>query len=92
MNTKLDKTTVISVYSGRHGCMCGCKGKYSYASRVKNDGLKLRGYAFDGSDISDANITRVVNFINDNVEGAVEEDGYVVVETPTRVYVAYLTR
>lgn len=28
-----DLNQVTSVYSGRKGCACGCRGKYSYASQ-----------------------------------------------------------
>lgn len=30
---ELDKVT--SVYSGKHGCACGCRGKYTYASQTR---------------------------------------------------------
>lgn len=28
---------VIKVYSGRSGCACGCRGKYSYSSRFEHE-------------------------------------------------------
>jgi hypothetical protein len=33
----LDISNVAKVYSGRIGCMCGCKGKYSYNEGVARE-------------------------------------------------------
>jgi hypothetical protein len=33
----LDITNIEKVYSGKYGCMCGCKGKYSYNEGVGAD-------------------------------------------------------
>ena len=30
----LDVSNIAKVYSGKYGCMCGCKGKYSYNEGV----------------------------------------------------------
>lgn len=32
-----DLSKITSVYSGRKGCACGCRGKYSYASAFKSE-------------------------------------------------------
>ena len=32
----IDISKVSKVYSGRSGCMCGCRGKWSYASTAKH--------------------------------------------------------
>jgi hypothetical protein len=33
----LDTTKIAKVYSGKIGCMCGCKGKYSYNEGVARE-------------------------------------------------------
>jgi hypothetical protein len=33
----MDISNIEKVYSGRVGCMCGCKGKYSYNEGVKHE-------------------------------------------------------
>ena len=32
----IDISKVSKVYSGRPGCMCGCRGKWSYASTARD--------------------------------------------------------
>lgn len=32
-----DVSKVTSVYSGRKGCACGCRGKYTYASKYRDE-------------------------------------------------------
>lgn len=33
----MDISNIEKVYSGRVGCMCGCRGKYSYNEGVKRE-------------------------------------------------------
>jgi hypothetical protein len=33
----MDISNIEKVYSGRYGCMCGCKGKYSYNEGVARE-------------------------------------------------------
>lgn len=33
----MDISNIEKVYSGRVGCMCGCRGKYSYNEGVKHE-------------------------------------------------------
>jgi hypothetical protein len=33
----MDISNIAKVYSGRVGCMCGCRGKYSYNEGVKHE-------------------------------------------------------
>jgi len=34
----LDVSKIARVYSGKIGCMCGCKGKYTYNAGVPHEG------------------------------------------------------
>lgn len=51
-----DKSKITSVYSGRKGCACGCKGKYSYAS----------AYCYEGDDcVSDRSVSKIAKTVED---------------------------
>jgi hypothetical protein len=72
----LDISKVAKVYNGRIGCMCGCKGKYSYTAH---------GAVEDnpGYDVSDSVNERSVRIIAKKVlsnPNNVWEDGMVYVE------------
>ena len=77
---------VTKVYSGKMGCMCGCRGKYSYTAEgaVKDN---------PGYDVSDAVNERSVKIIlnkllrNSNTK---QEDNMLVLEQNDRVLVAWL--
>lgn len=90
MTTPVIATNVVRVYSGKPGCMCGCLGKYwSAAKHAEAVGLN-RGYALSAEDISDKQVTRIVNTINSNLDKVtnVSED-WVEVTIGNRIYVAY---
>ncbi len=57
---------VLSVYSGRPGCCCGCRGRHSY--RSDPDVLKIasenQGYSVNPTHISDRTVRRFVNKLN----------------------------
>lgn len=49
---------VTSVYSGRKGCACGCRGNYAYASAFKSE----RPSYCDGDEwVSDRTVKTIVN-------------------------------
>lgn len=55
---------VYKVYAGAaNRCMCGCTGKFTVASRLKEYADGDRGYAYDDSDVNDRTVLRVVNKI-----------------------------
>lgn len=59
---------VMCVYSGKPGCACGCRGKYSYNSRHAAKGSERRGYAVDDEDINDREVKRILGLLQANVE------------------------
>jgi hypothetical protein len=79
----IDPSNVISVYSGRPGCMCGCKGKRRFASKLVAQAAKDRGYAIDADEISDLSIKRIVAKLNASPDTVIEGDG-AFLETETR--------
>jgi len=82
-----DASKVMKAYSGKPGCMCGCKGKWSYRPEAKGP-----GYEVDRSD-------RAVNTVARNMQRFVVENNTamkldvdakcVYVETDRKVYAVY---
>jgi len=78
---------VYKVYSGKQGCMCGCKGKYSYTAKgaVENS---------PGYDVTDSINERSVKIISTKVLKnplAKIEDNMAYVEQNGRILVAFYT-
>ena len=78
---------VYKVYSGKQGCMCGCKGKYSYTAKgaVENS---------PGYDVTDSINERSVKIIGTKVLKnplAKIEDNMAYVEQNGRILVAFYT-
>lgn len=81
---------VVSVYTGKPGCMCGCLGTYSYASQHKDYASNDRGYKIDESEINDRKIKLMFNKFMKNISQIKEQDGYIYyIETETRNNVIY---
>ena len=82
---------VMKVYSGKHGCMCGCQGKYTVNSNYVEQANAERGYPYDEDEVND----RVVKGMLTKMKKMVlltdedEEDNYVFAETDNRIYVAW---
>lgn len=88
-----DISKVTNVYSGRRGCRCGCRGKYSYALAHKDE--RPSYYKCDDG-ISDRSVKvitqRVEEVLRDGRDVAfviVEPDFIDVNMTHDRVYTLY---
>lgn len=92
----LDRNSIQSVYSGKPGCTCGCRGKHSYAEAHRAVTSKLRGYEVSNDEISELSITRVLNRMlknADKVELTVfnsDNSMHFSFSTETRIYIIYL--
>lgn len=92
----LRSSDVMQAYSGRPGCMCGCKGKYFVHSAHRALAAEDCGYAVDDEDVQDGQVTRILRLIqaehaNDEKSVEVAEDGqYVHWSNGKRVYCVYL--
>ena len=76
----LDISKVAKVYSGKIGCMCGCKGKYSYNEGVAHE------------DWQGAVSVRTVKMFTKQImsnPNAQYEDNYMYVEENGRIKVVY---
>ena len=79
---------VYKVYSGKQGCMCGCKGKYSYTAKgaVENS---------PGYDVTDSINERSVKIITTKVlnhPDKVVEGDLAYVEQNGRILVAFFAK
>lgn len=77
-----DISNIEKVYSGKRGCMCGCKGKYSY-----NEGAHFESWqAPNGANVRSVKIIagKVLNHPNKK-----DKDGMTVVEENDRIMVVW---
>jgi hypothetical protein len=76
---------VTKVYSGKPGCMCGCRGRYSYTAH----GAAEDSPGYDVSDsINECSVKLIFNKVMNNPKHKVE-DGIAFVDTDTRSLVVY---
>lgn len=87
--TKVNLDAVMAVYSGKPGCMCGCNGKYTYASKHRELAGKDRGYEVCDDEVNDRSMKVLVNKML-KMKPRLSKDGtYAYVDTDTRVYALY---
>lgn len=55
---------VLKSYTGKIGCMCGCRGSYRVASKHLAAANAERGYDYDPLDVSDRSVKMAVNKLN----------------------------
>jgi hypothetical protein len=71
---------IVKVYNGKFGCMCGCKGKYSYTA----DGAKNHNPGYNVEDSINERSVRIIAkkvLANPNAQW---EDNFVYVEDRAR--------
>ena len=93
---KIDSTKVKKVYSGKPGCMCGCRGSYRYSSRVPLAEIEVaRGYAAKLTEVNDRQVSKVTSIMNIIIEHhpeTIDQGGeYLYAELDGRAYCVYFT-
>ena len=85
---------IVSAYSGRHGCTCGCRGKWRYTSAHQAEGGRARGYPVDPDEVSDRGVARVLSNARKatGIVEYLEHYGHLVVATSDRLYIFTTTR
>lgn len=84
---------VASVYSGKRGmCCCGCAGKHTYASALRDEASKSRGYVVRDEEVNDRTVKMIFNKVMKAYYKDVTKisDTCYSYETDTRLYVVYL--
>lgn len=91
IDTPIDVTRVIDVYSGKiDRCCCGCAGKYSYHPDHTEAGSKERGYEVTQDEVNLRQVNRVVNLLNRNAEKVeVINESIFSLEQGKRLYIVY---
>jgi hypothetical protein len=88
---------VRSVYSGKQGCMCGCKGKHRYHPKHLVEATKDRGYGIGPEETNLRQVTKVLRLLQADSRTALQ-DGYILhIKDEKKLddekqYVAYLTK
>ena len=70
---------VRKVYSGKPGCMCGCRGKYSYAQGCADS---------EYDEVNERSVKIIFNKVMNDPKHKIE-DGIAFVDTGTRSLVVY---
>lgn len=85
---------VLSVYSGKPGCMCGCRGSHRYNPEHRAEGAKRRGYAVDDGDVNARQVAKVLRTLQTTSEKIdVDKAGeWFSAEIDGRLFCVYLTR
>lgn len=71
----IDVSKVRSVYSGRPGCACGCRGTYKHAAAHRASAQAHQGYPIADDEVSDRSVTLIVNKIARIADG--EQPGFI---------------
>lgn len=64
----LTPADVLTAYSGKPGCMCGCNGSYRVTSANRELATKDRGYGYDDEDVSDRAVARILRKVQKGAE------------------------
>lgn len=90
---RINVNAVGKVYSGRPGCMCGCRGKYTAATKHLEWANKDRGYPYlsAAGEVSDRSVAVIVNKMNKFAELLewADDGQYAYLELDGRIYCAY---
>jgi hypothetical protein len=47
---------ILTAYSGKPGCMCGCNGTYNVTELSRTEASEKRGYSYDDEDVSTSRV------------------------------------
>ena len=92
----LSPAALVSAYSGRPGCACGCRGNHRYSSAYREWAGRNRGYDVGDAEVSDRSVAtirsraRAAADAGWGVEAYTDDAGRVTtvaVETDTRLYI-----
>jgi hypothetical protein len=82
--------SIMSVYSGRPGCACGCRGKHTYKPELKEVAGENRGYPVHDDECSSRTVKMIVNKMNTLNPNLEQEHNHYSIELPNRLYIAYV--
>jgi hypothetical protein len=54
---------VLTVYSGKPGCMCGCNGKYFITAQNRAAAARDRGYEYEDDQVNEKMVRKVIRLV-----------------------------
>lgn len=78
---------VLSVYSGKLGCMCGCRGNHSYNPLYVEESTKEAGCE---PDFSSRSVSLILNKVKKVTDAALQRGHIIHVKSNGRQYAVYL--
>lgn len=84
----MDISKVIRVYSGKRGCMCGCRGKYTANPAYREQESKELGYPLEDNECSERSVKIIAGKVLRN-PNAKRENNCVFVEENGRILAVY---
>lgn len=89
----IKRANIVQVYSGRPGCMCGCRGEYRVAAKWRALADERRGYPHEDGEINDRQVERVLRILESSPDTQVDPvyagERCYWLTTATRTYCAY---
>lgn len=86
----MNKGMMLQAYSGKVGCMCGCRGNHRYSKACSLEAAtKDRGYAVSANEISDNLVTRVLKVLKENINNVTFGDNNAYFEKGDRCWCVY---
>jgi hypothetical protein len=85
----LTDADILSVYSGRPGCACGCRGIHRYNPAYPSEGSKERGYKVEPDEMNIGHVRKVLKIIKDNASSVKRGGNNLSIETGGKLYIIY---
>jgi len=82
---------IVSVYSGKPGCACGCKGRHYYSTQHRVAEGAARGYPVSDAEVSDVMVTRIIKKLVKHRAFVEEGSSHFALEVGGRLYIAYFS-
>ena len=74
MTEQFDISNILSVYSGRIGCCCGCIGKHTFSKHGQKIENLRREYPIEDEDVSDRSVKIIAKRVLLNPEVEFSDD------------------
>ena len=94
----LTPADVLVVYSGKQGCMCGCRGKYNVNVTHLVEAEKDRGYAYGDGEKNQRMVAKVLRQLQGDARTCIQDGSILYVPrdkmsgSDERSYVVYLCK
>lgn len=79
----LTPTDILTAYSGKPGCACGCRGTYVVTQENRAEAEKDRGYAYLDEDVNPRQLKRVLKQVQKHEAGKEARSALLVDDTNT---------